>query len=92
MLIIPKTVPVLLVNNILVHGCNSYMIAGPKDLWETFDYVLYDADYNIDDDVTIYKYMDSWTNQPGYPLITVTSTSDGFFKASQVMKKINIQN
>jgi len=68
------------------------MVAGPEDLWETFDYVLYDADYNIDDDVTVYKYMDSWTNQPGYPLITVTPTNDGFFKASQVMKTIKIQN
>lgn len=69
------------------HDCCRYMVAGPIDLWNTFDYVLYDADYVIEDGFTINKYMDSWTKQPGYPLITVTSTGEGGYKVSQVMKK-----
>lgn len=70
-----------------VHDCYSYMVAGPTDLWNTFDYVLYDFDYVIEDGVTINTYMDSWTKQPGYPLITVKSTGDGCYNVSQVMKK-----
>jgi len=70
-----------------VHDCYRYMVAGPKDLWNTFDYVLYDFDYVIEDGVTINMYMNSWTKQPGYPLITVTSTGDGRYNVSQVMKK-----
>lgn len=66
--------------------CNRYMVAGPSDLWNTFDYVLYDDSYVIEDDVTINKYMDSWTKQPGYPLITVKSTGEGCYNVSQVMK------
>ncbi|CAI6342917.1 unnamed protein product [Macrosiphum euphorbiae] len=61
----------------------AYMVAGPTDLWNTFDYVLYDFDYVIEDGVTINTYMDSWTKQPGYPLITVKSTGDGCYNVSQ---------
>jgi aminopeptidase N len=62
------------------------MEAEPEDLWDTFDYVLYDADNLIEDDITINNYMDLWTKQPGYPLITVKSANNGSVVASQVMK------
>lgn len=40
-------------------------------MWETFDYVLYDAKYDIDDDIMVNNSMYLWTEQPGYPLVTV---------------------
>ncbi|XP_060850045.1 thyrotropin-releasing hormone-degrading ectoenzyme-like [Rhopalosiphum padi] len=61
----------------------AYMEAEPEDLWDTFDYVLYDADNLIEDDITINNYMDLWTKQPGYPLITVKSANNGSVVASQ---------
>lgn len=64
------------------------MKAGPIELWEIFDYVLYDADYVLEDGITVNKYMKLWTEQPGYPLITVKSASDGSFVASQVMQNL----
>lgn len=75
----------------LVRDCYRYMEAEPIDLWQKFDYVLYDANYVIEDGVTVVGYMDSWTEQPGYPVITVRSTSNGSVVASQVMQIIKIQ-
>lgn len=77
--------------NKLVHYCYRYMEAEPIDLWQAFDYMLYDANYVIEDGVTIVNYMNSWTEQPGYPVITVSSTSNGSVVASQVMKITKIQ-
>ncbi|KAE9538122.1 hypothetical protein AGLY_006094 [Aphis glycines] len=61
----------------------AYTEAEPINLWQTFDNVLYDANYEIEDGVTVVKYMDSWTEQPGYPVIKVRSTSNGSVVASQ---------
>lgn len=64
-------------------GCR-YTKAGPKELWETFDYVLFDVDYVIEDDVIVNNSMYLWTEQPGYPLVTIASGDDGSVIVTQV--------
>lgn len=69
----------------MLRVCRRYSGAGPKQLWETFDYVLYDADYTIEEDVTVNNSMYLWTEQAGYPLINITET-DGSVIVTQVNK------
>lgn len=64
-------------------GCR-YANAGPKELWETFDYVLYDVDYEIEIDVMVNNSMYLWTEQSGYPLVTIASGDDGSVIVTQV--------
>jgi len=45
--------------------------------------VLYDAEYDIDDDITVNDTMYLWTEQAGYPLVTV-DYSNGSIVLTQV--------
>lgn len=65
---------------------SRYSKAGPKELWETFDCVLYEADYVIEDDVTVNNSMYLWTEQPGYPLVNVQLSDSGYVNVTQVKK------
>lgn len=64
---------------------HRYGEAGPKELWEAFDYVLYDVDYVIDNDVTVNNSMYRWSEQPGYPVIYVNS-----YNGSVVLTQVKI--
>jgi len=69
------------------HLVRRYAGAGPKELWETFDGVLYDAEYDgADDDVTVDDTRRLWTEQAGYPLVTV-GRSNGTVVLTQVTGK-----
>lgn len=59
-----------------------YSKAGPKELWETFDYLLYDTD--VEDEVTVNETMYLWTEQPGYPLVNVMTSDNGSIVITQV--------
>lgn len=39
--------------------------------------MLYDSDFDIDDGITVNRYMRLWTEQAGFPLINVESANDG---------------
>jgi aminopeptidase N len=53
---------------------NSFGNAERDDLWQS----LTDAakeDERLPDDVSVKDIMDSWTSEPGYPVLTVTSST-----------------
>jgi aminopeptidase N len=53
---------------------NSFGNAERDDLWQS----LTDAakeDKRLPDDVSVKDIMDSWTSEPGYPVLTVTSST-----------------
>lgn len=74
-------------NNILKTINFRYNGAGPTELWQTFDYVLFDSNYIIDEDIMVNNTMYLWTEQSGYPLINI-SEINGSIIATQV-KTIN---
>ncbi|XP_025419873.1 aminopeptidase N-like, partial [Sipha flava] len=58
---------------------NKFTSVEPKHLWNSFDNVIFEASYKsglLGDKVTIEDYMNSWTNQAGYPVIYVETIND----------------
>lgn len=55
-----------------------YNAATPEELWNAFENVLYDADFELDENVSVTEFMKSWTEQTGYPLINVMKVNDTF--------------
>lgn len=45
--------------------------ATPEKLWNAFENVLYDAQFDFGGNVTVTEFMRSWTEQPGYPLVEI---------------------
>lgn len=52
--------------------------ATPEELWTAFENVLYDAEFDLGENVTITEFMRSWTEQAGYPLVEVAKENDTF--------------
>lgn len=46
--------------------------ATPKQLWTAFESVLSANGFDLGANVTVTEFMKSWTEQAGYPLLTVT--------------------
>lgn len=55
---------------------NQYGTATPKELWKAFDEAIRDTHGLGDWDVGMETLMDSWTNEAGYPLVTVSWYAD----------------
>lgn len=55
-----------------------FKAATPEELWDAFENVLYDAEYDLGENVTVTKFMRSWTEQAGYPLVEVVKENDSF--------------
>ncbi|XP_050432734.1 uncharacterized protein LOC126840818 [Adelges cooleyi] len=54
----------------------SYGVAAPHDLWSSFDNVRFDSGNDSGNDVTVNDTMYLWSEQAGYPLITVVSSNN----------------
>lgn len=53
-------------------------MATPEDLWTAFENVLFEAEYELGSNLTVTEFMESWTEQSGYPLIQVKRENDMF--------------
>ncbi|XP_011870129.1 PREDICTED: uncharacterized protein LOC105563274 [Vollenhovia emeryi] len=52
----------------------KYLTARPTDLWDSFElFVSINTDHR---NVSIEEVMNTWTNQPGYPVVNATLTND----------------
>lgn len=50
-----------------------YLTARPADLWESFEkFITVRIDNRV---VSIEEIMNTWTNQPGYPVVNATLTN-----------------
>lgn len=64
-----------------------YKAAEPKNLWNSFDSVIFDANYKsgiLGNTITVEEYMRSWTDQAGYPVINVDSGNSNYLIVTQV--------
>jgi len=64
-----------------------YKAVEPKNLWNSFDSVIYDANYKsgiLGNTITVEEFMRSWTDQAGYPVINIDTTSPNYIVISQV--------
>lgn len=65
----------------------SQSVAEPSNLFSAFDYVLYDNDYDIGNELTVNEFMSNWTLQSGYPVLNITrNTTTNTFLVIQVKK------
>jgi len=55
-----------------------FKAATPEELWTAFENALYDAEFDLGDNVTVTEFMRSWTEQAGYPLVEVVKENDTF--------------
>lgn len=66
-----------------------YKAAEPKKLWNSFDNVIFDANYKsgiLGNTITVEEFMRSWTDQAGYPVITIDTSSPNSIGISQVCR------
>lgn len=55
-----------------------YKSVEPRDLWNSFDNVLFEKEYQLGilgNTITVEEFMSSWTNQAGYPVIHVDTNT-----------------
>ncbi|CAH1738623.1 aminopeptidase N-like [Aphis gossypii] len=57
---------------------NEFNAATPEELWNAFENVLYDAEFDVGENVTVTEFMRSWTEQPGYPLVEIVRDNSTF--------------
>lgn len=62
-----------------------YTAATPEQLWIALENVLYDNEFDLGDNLTITQYMKSWTEQAGYPLVTIVKENNTF-----IITQVNI--
>lgn len=55
-----------------------YAAATPEQLWIALENVLYDNEFDLGDNLTVTQFMRSWTEQTGYPLVTITKENNTF--------------
>jgi len=55
-----------------------YTAVTPEQLWIALENVLYDNEFDLGDNLTITQYMKSWTEQAGYPLVTIVKENNTF--------------
>lgn len=49
-----------------------YKSVEPKNLWDSFDNVLFEENYKLgNNSITVGEFMSTWTDQAGYPVINV---------------------
>uniref|UniRef100_A0A2H8TGD8 Aminopeptidase N n=1 Tax=Melanaphis sacchari TaxID=742174 RepID=A0A2H8TGD8_9HEMI len=57
---------------------NEFKAATPENLWDAFENVLFDVQFDLGESVTVTEFMRSWTEQPGYPLVEIVRNNDTF--------------
>lgn len=55
-----------------------FKAATPEDLWNAFESVLYEARFDLAENVSVTQFMRSWTEQAGYPLVEIAKDNDTF--------------
>ncbi|XP_050546402.1 aminopeptidase N-like [Daktulosphaira vitifoliae] len=68
---------------ILYLNTNKYKNTKPKDMWDSIDSVLYEADYKLTDNIQIRDFMRSWTENEGYPIINVAYQNKKSYSVTQ---------
>ncbi|XP_066591366.1 uncharacterized protein [Prorops nasuta] len=63
-------------------------VATPDDLWQSFQKIVDESNVKLDDPVKMI--METWTNQPGYPVIYVSTDETGLVTLQQ--KRFFIRN
>lgn len=67
--------------------CFRYKSVEPKNLWDSFDNVIADNEYKLGilgDQITVGEFMNTWTDQAGYPVINVQKNNDDSLSITQV--------
>jgi len=78
--------------NFRIIACR-FKAATPENLWNAFENVLYEEEFDLGTDVTVTEYMRSWTEQPGYPLVEIARDNDTFVITQVVANNIeNVSN
>lgn len=80
---------ILVINITIVFRYNAVT---PEQLWIAFENVLYNADFELDENVSVTEFMKSWTEQAGYPLVTVIKVNDTFIISQVVVVFIYVNN
>lgn len=77
-----------MIYDIIIFSNFRYKSVEPKNLWDSFDNVVYDNEYKLGllgNKITVGEFMTSWTDQIGYPVIYIdTSSGNGNLIISQV--------
>ncbi|CAH1723017.1 unnamed protein product [Aphis gossypii] len=78
---------------ILYLNTYKYKAAEPKNLWNSFDSVIFDANYKsgiLGNTITVEEYMRSWTDQAGYPVINVDSGNANYLIVTQKQYQVDV--
>lgn len=71
----------------------QYKAAEPKNLWNSFDSVIFDANYKsgiLGNTITVEEFMRSWTDQAGYPVINVVTTNPNYLIITQKQYQVDV--
>jgi len=71
----------------------KYKAAEPKNLWNSFDNVIFDANYKsgiLGNTITVEEYMRSWTDQAGYPVVNVDSENPNYLIVTQIQYEVDV--
>ncbi|XP_050443426.1 aminopeptidase N-like [Adelges cooleyi] len=68
---------------ILYLKTHKYASAEPNNLWDAIDSVLFDTEYKLADNVQVRDFMRSWTENPGYPVLSVTAKTKNTLSVTQ---------
>ncbi|KAL5242092.1 hypothetical protein ACI65C_009502 [Semiaphis heraclei] len=71
----------------------KYKAVEPKNLWNSFDSVIYDANYKsgiLGNTITVEEFMRSWTDQAGYPVINIDTTNPNYIVISQKQYQVDV--
>ncbi|XP_060865932.1 aminopeptidase N-like [Metopolophium dirhodum] len=71
----------------------KYKAAEPKNLWSSFDSVIFDVNYKsgiLGNTITVEEFMRSWTDQAGYPVIKIDTSSPNCIGISQKKYQVDV--
>jgi len=49
-----------------------------NDLWAVYENYYFEVDYALKENVPFTNFIESWTNQAGYPVVTVTKNQNTY--------------
>jgi len=71
----------------------KYKAVEPKNLWNSFDNVIFEANYKsgiLGNTITVEEYMRSWTDQAGYPVVNVDSGNPNYLIVTQKQYEVDV--
>lgn len=73
-----------MINNYLFRNAAST----PNDLCAAFETVIYEENFDFNDKFIVTEFMNSWTEQAGYPLVNVTRANSTFIVTQVILATI----